>query len=110
MPREAPPEYDEDADHVIITEKKFSAERYHRPAPDSDEPEPACHGAYVHESTEWRELSRDDGKMEKLDLCGHCKGREKPGSGGVGLRQALLDAEPEDIGLDPVPEASGGGA
>lgn len=101
--REAPPEHLEDADYVIISAKRKALQYYHRPAPDGDRP--ACYTLYSTDRFEWTRLDRDSGKLDALDLCGHCTGRKKArNQTGPKFAEMVRNSSPEDFGLDPLPD------
>lgn len=95
-----------DADYGLVNRGRCSNnEVYHKVRPgEGNEDMPACELGTRNPDAKYRRVDPDETDKR---LCGHCKGKE-PGSGGWGSakRYELLDADPEDFGLDPLPEGS----
>lgn len=93
------PEYDDDA--PLLVKESAVVDVHHRPAAD-DPTVPAC-SVGNRNGLEWEPL----GEGRDTRMCYHCEGtsgwRNCAGNG-CHPRRKLLEADPEDYGLDPMPE------
>lgn len=90
------PEYDDDAPLLVKTSANVDV--HHRPAAD-DPTEPACSTGKRCE-LEWEPL----GDKHDTRLCYQCEGTSTGGGNGLHPRRKLLEADPEDYGLEPMPD------
>lgn len=91
------PEYDESA--PMLVKKSAVVDIHHRP--DADEPTvPACSASYRYDGLEWEPLDAH----QETRLCNNCAGARTGGGNGLHQRRELLEADPEDYGLEPMPE------